>query len=40
MNGEIDNLEQIRKYIKKTQLGIKDEEIETSYGIPANLDYC
>jgi hypothetical protein len=32
-------LEQIKKFIKKTQPGVKDAEIEESYGIPADLDY-
>ena len=39
INLETDNLEQIKKYIKKQQPGIKDKEIELSYDIPADLDY-
>jgi len=39
INLQTDNLEQIKKYIKKQQPGIKDKEIEQTYEIPADLDY-
>lgn len=39
MNLQTDNLEQIKKFIKKQQPGVKDAEIEQNYGIPADLDY-
>ena len=32
-------MEQIKKYLKKTQPGIKDEQIFESYEIPIDLDY-
>ena len=40
INIEIDNLEQIKKYIKKNQVGVSNQEIQGSYGIPGNLEYC
>lgn len=39
INNQTDNLEQIKKFIKKQQPGTKDTEIEEAYGIPADLDY-
>ena len=39
VNEETDNLEQIKKFIKKNQIGVTDIEIEQAYGIPHDLDY-
>ena len=39
VNDETDNLEQIRKYIKRTQPGVRDSEIEEQFGIECDLDY-
>ena len=39
INNEIDDLQQIKKFIKKQQIGIKDKDIQEQYGIVVDLEY-